>query len=494
MKSFKLLAAASLAAGFASAAFAAPLVVNITGSTAFRSATTLGEITLLSHASGGGAASPTGAFVGAGPFTKATYSIVHGFLADGVTEVYIRNDWTGATAGVTDLANGNTALTWVPTGSIGSVALASDGTGGTSLATGANTDTGAPMVSMDDEQANDSAASIVGGPNPGPTYAANILNAALQAGGTSTGANAGPVAAVTFAWAAGVQSTGTGACPISNITQEQAAALLVNGYLPLSVFTGNSADASNFVFMIGRNEDSGSRCAYEAESLGGGIGGAGAFGAPIQQFMLKQSGVPYPANNAYASLSVGSNTIAGFKLWPASWAVNTIPTLNWRTIGHSGYNTGGDVATILETPNPVVTTGWTVANAPAGFTVGTSKAYFVSCLGTSDALAVAKLGGTILSYNGNLPATMPAVSGSATAYSDFVPVVQGQYSIWTTEFLYYLNSATGTQVAVGAAKPVADGLADLIWSTTTSGLGNAGVEYNSIVAKKSGVPAGSFPQ
>ena len=190
---------------------------------------------------------------------------------------------------------------------------------------------------------------------------------------------------------------------------------------------------------------------------------------------------------------MGSNAIAGFKLWPRNWYVNTIPTLNWLTTGHSGYNTGGDVATMLETPNPVVTTGWTVSNAPTGFTVGTSKAYFVSCLGSSDALAVAKLGGTLLSYNGVVFAPTTG-SGSTLAYSSFNAVQQGQYSSWTTEFLYYLNSATGTQVAVGAAKPVADGLADLIWNTATSGLGNAGVEYNSIVAKKAGIPAGSFPQ
>lgn len=484
----KLISAVSLAAGFAGIASATPLVINVTGSTAFRSGTTLGEIAVVSYASGGAAAAPTAAYVGTGPFPKATYSIVHGFLSDGVTEVYFRNDWTGATAGVTDLSNGNVNLTWIPIASIGSTTINSAGVGGTSLATGSNTDIGAPQVSMDDEQANDSAASIVTAPNPGPAYAARIAGAALQAGGTASGANGGPVAAPTFVWTLGKQSDGNPA-PFTNVTQQQAAALLVNGFLPLSVLTGNSSDATNFVLYIGRNEDSGSRCAYEAESLGGGIAGSGAFGASIQQFMIKQSGAAYPGDPNYASLSVGSNTVAGFQPWPkkttdlspnVNWFVNTIPGLSWGTIGHSGYNTGGDVATMLETPNPVLTTGWTVSGAPSGFLAGTSKVYFISCLGASDSLAVLGAGGTQCTYNG-------------VAYGTNA-VQQGQYSIWTTEYLYYLNTATGSEVAIGSAKTAADELADALWNTATSGLGNAGIQYNTIVATKSAIPAGSFPQ
>lgn len=482
----KLISAASVAAAFAGVASAAPLVINVTGSTAFRSGTTLGEIAVVSFASGGAAQNPTAAYIGSS-FQKGTYSIVHGFLADGVTEVYFRNDWTGATAGVTDLANGNVNLTWVPT-SVAMSSINSAGTGGTSLATGSNTDTGAPQVSMEDEEYHDGAASIITAPNPGPAYAARILGAAIQAGGTPTGANGGPVAAPTFIWTLGVQSDGHPA-PFTNVTQMQGAALLTNGYLPLSVFTGNSSDATNFVLNIGRNEDSGSRCAYEAENLSGGIGGPGAYGAVINQYMVKQSGVAYPGDPNYASLSVGANTVAGFQFWPrkttdlspnVNWFVNTIPGLSWGSTGHSGYNTGGDVATMLETPNPVVTTGWTVANAPSGFVLGTSKIYFISCLGASDSLAVATAGGTQCTWNG--------VTYSTNA------VIQGQWSNWTTEYLLYLTSATGTEVAIGSAQTAADELADALWNTPTSGLGNAGIQYNTIVAKKSGLEAGAFPQ
>ncbi len=486
MKILKFISTVSLAVGFAGVASAAPLVINVTGSTAFRSATTLGEIATVGFASGGAAASPSGAYIGAS-FPKATFSIVHGFLSDGTTEVYFRNDWTGATAGVTDLSNGNVNLKWIPT-SATLTTLNSDGTGGNSLATGSNSDTGAPQVSMDDEQSNDSAASIVTAPNPGPTYASNITNAALQAGGTASGANAGPVAGPTFVWTLGVQSDGNPA-PFTNVTQMQGAALLTNGSLPLSVLTGNSSDSTNFVLYIGRNEDSGSRCAYEAESMSGGIAGPGSYGASINQYMLKQSGAAYPGDPNYASLSVGSNTIAGFQLWPrrttdlspnVNWFVNTIPGLSWGTTGHSGYNTGGDVATLLETPNPVATSGWVTSGAPSGFVAGTSKVYFISCLGASDSLAVKNLGGTQCTWNG--------ITYSTNA------VQQGQYSIWTTEFLYYLNSATGSQVAIGSAKAAADALADALFNTPTSGLGNAGIQYGTIVAKKSGIQAGTFPQ
>ncbi len=485
MKMLKFISTASLAVGLAGSASAA-LVINVTGSTAFRTATTAGEITTLSFASGGAAANPVAAYIGSN-FEGATYSVIHGFLSDGVTEVYFRNNFTGATAGVTDLTNGNVNLTWIPIASIGSTTVNSSGVGGTSLSTGSNTDTAAPQVSMDDEEFHDSAASIVTAQAPnGPGYANTILTSALQSGGTSTGANGGPVAAATFVWALGAISSGTQ--PFTNVTQEQGAALLKNGSLPLSNFTGVASDRTNFVLYVGRNEDSGTRCAYEAEHLGGGIAGSGAYGAGINQFMIKQSGVAYPGDPNYASLTVGSNTVAGFQLWPkktsanVGWFVNTIPGLTWNTKGHSGYNTGGDVDVILETPNPVSTTGWAVSDAPGGFVLGTSKIYVITCVGASDSIKIvaAGNGATALTYNG-------------VAYSEN-SVDQGQYSIWTTEYLYYLSSATGTQVAIGSAQAAADALADAIYNTPTSGLANAGAKYSSIVAKKSGLPAGSFPQ
>ena len=493
----KLVSAASLALALAGVASATPIIVNVTGSTAFRTATTAAEITTLSFASGGGATNPVAAFIGsANGFEAATYSIIEGYLSDGVTQVIFRNDWTGATAGVTDLANGNVNLTWIPVASLGSTTINSAGTGGTALSSGANTDTAAPQISMDDENYNDSAASIVTAQSPGSTYASHITGAAIQAGGTSGGANGGPVAACTFQWTLGALASGTGSQPFTNVTQEQAAALLKQGYLSLAAFTGNSSDANNFVLYVGRNEDSGTRCAYDAESLGGGIFGSSAFGASINQYMIKQSGAAYPTTPNYSGLSVGSNTVAGFQLWPkkttdgsnVGWFVNTIPSLTWNSKGHSGYNTGGDIDTILETPNPVSTTGWTVSDAPANggtFTLGTSTIYIITCVGASDShkiQLVTPSGGTAgigLNYCGS-------------AYNE-ANVDYGVYPLWTTEYLYYLTSATGTQVAIGSAQAAADALADAIYNTPTSGLANAGVKYSSIVARKSALPAGSYP-
>jgi hypothetical protein len=63
-----------------------------------------------------------------------------------------------------------------------------------------------------------------------------------------------------------VKSLGT-AANVTNITFQQLQALLPNGVLPLSYFTGNSADDTKYIFLVGRDSGSGTRITAEKDAL-----------------------------------------------------------------------------------------------------------------------------------------------------------------------------------------------------------------------------------
>ncbi len=469
MKTLKLFSAGLLACAAASLASAiTPTVVDVAGSTAFRTAAVNAEIALLNHAGAnlpGGVSQ--GAFIGSS-LTGATISVVYGYDGGG-NEIMFRNHWSGSAAGVYDCANA-TVLSQLPV----TTTLANT-PAGNSVAAGSDTDTGSTDIAFTDSQAADAAATVVTGIN-GSTFANTINSAGLINAGTTANKNKG-VAVVTFQWCLGVNASDpTNWAAINyNLTQQQGATLISQGFISLADVTANSADATTFLLFVGRNEDSGTREAYEAESLGGGtLNNANAFGAAVNQYMVKQSGVAYPTGpltdglgNSYPAIGVVAGGVTGFKLWPrlqaapanTGWTVNTIPSLTWKTIGHSGYNGGGDVSAILRTPDPVAIASFTdgVSNAPAGAT----KIYFVSWLGTSDVNTVTGAGGKACSYNG--------IPFSANA------VAEGQYTAWTFEHIYYLPALAGVQ------KTAADGLADTFAGFTTAQIGAAGMSIGDLL-------------
>jgi hypothetical protein len=470
MKTIQLAMAGMLALSIGGIA-SAQTIVNVSGSTAFRSLVVNTEVAVLSHVGSnlpGGSA--TSAYNGSS-LTGATYSIVHGYLSDGVTEVYFRNHWTGSAGGVADLTTGNTTLAQIPVSQTESV-------GGTSGA--ATTDSAAPNVAMSDALAADVAAELATEGSQGVTDAGLITNSSgLKDGGTSGGANGGPVATVNFVPLLGALASGQSAPSAlltTGLNQETLRTLVTYGSCPLSFVTNNPSDSTNFLIWVGRNEDSGTRIAYLGESRDGVTGS-------VSQFMAKQSGIAYPTSYTYSSLSADSSGLTGFKLWPRNWDLNTIPSLNWNSTGHSGYNGGGDVAAILGSPDPVVATGFTdgISNAPSGAT-GSSNYYFVTVIGTHDAQAAVGNGATILPYNG---VALSYTGGSGGTYN-FAPIQNGQYSLWNQEHLYYLTSGTGTQAPVsGSAKTAADALADAIYNTATSSMGQVGCQISSVNCARS---------
>ena len=177
------------------------------------------------------------------------------------------------------------------------------------------------------------------------------------------------------------------------------------------MLTGTAADSTVYVYAMGRDEDSGTRLTTFAES------GFGIFGSPIQ----------YEA-------TITSGAIASI----AAYHAQTILGLSYSA-GHSGYSSGGTLATTLNTPV-----------AAAARDALNSKFALIAYFGVNDANGV-NGGNNNLTYNG--------VAYSAAA------VQEGKYTFWGYEHLMYRATLTGN------AKTVADQLATQIKTTDASASG-----------------------
>jgi len=284
MKSSKLLAVGTMALAVASLASAATNI-KITGSTAFRKATVAAIIDSMdttTHTVTGGYDLTAKGIAG------SNREIIHGFLKSTGAEVYVQCAWAGSVGGVQVLTGNLTvppgsgwtdSTTWLSTSNTLSVV-----TGGTSPAGGAD------LSSSGVYESSASTADI-------------SMSDSFQASTVYTTPNLEDkiVGVVGFVWA---KSAGSADVPtaaynrLTNITPLQAQALLTNGAVPLSVFTGNTADDAYDVVATGRNNDSGTRLTAFAES-GFGIGST-----PVQYNISSTDGTigaAFAATDGYAS-------------------------------------------------------------------------------------------------------------------------------------------------------------------------------------------------
>jgi hypothetical protein len=407
----------------------------------------------------GGAGNYTVAFSGSDDTAKKfNAAIFYGTIAG--HETIIKTYWTGSIAGIIELAQ-NEQLNGVFMADSVLTPLAS---GAVTSVSGYTTESAhAATVAMADNPVSEAQGIL--GTAKASTAKTNAVNAIKNAVFQDAGVTAGPakaVALVAFQWVLGntddktVVSGVNTTPPFTNITQQQAGALVKNGYLPLSQFTGNSGDADNYVFLVGRNEDSGTRNAAFAEA---------------------QTGFGRSANQVATSTTATLSTLA---LYPITGLYQET-SITWNTLGHSGYNTGTNVATALSyvcpnlhansTDKAGLGNGMDSILAPDGWDlngVGTSKCYLISYLGISDVASV--VGRAPLTYNG--------VPFSASNVNN------GLYTFWNYEHSYYLTNGTNSinsgdngQTA-GTARAVADAIADDIYNadaTFDAGTGPAGV-------------------
>jgi hypothetical protein len=101
------------------------------------------------------------------------------------------------------------------------------------------------------------------------------------------------VGIVAFAWN---KSVASGMSGVSNLTHQQAQAFLGAGSLPMSILTGNAADADKTIYLAGRNKVSGTRLATQADT---------GYGALADSTLYKL------ANNLPAIDSVGFSSGGG---------------------------------------------------------------------------------------------------------------------------------------------------------------------------------------
>ncbi|MFA7345933.1 MAG: hypothetical protein WC003_16660 [Terrimicrobiaceae bacterium] len=230
---------------------------------------------------------------------------------------------------------------------------------------------------------------------------------------------------------------GSEGCPISNVTAQQFRALLSKGFQPLRLFTGVATDTQK-VFATGRNDGSGTRTTYLAET-GFGITNT------VKQYVTNESTATelttiqlVPAGGVNDPALPGQSTANASTVWGQD------------VDGNGGYDSGGTLKGDLGKTGTSVTVldefGDDAFGAPQNL-------FLVSWLSLNDAVTARQNGAKILGYNGVILSDIagtPGQAGNTTmSAADIAKVTEGAYTAWGYENMYRLNSITsGDKLAV----------------------------------------------
>lgn len=260
---------------------------------------------------------------------------------------------------------------------------------------------------------------------------------------------------------------------ITNVTSQQWRALLSGGYQPLSMFTGNAADTSN-VFATGRNDGSGTRTTYMAES-GYGITSL------VKQYLVVDSTstavkalqlVPQGGTNDSDPLTAGiqlpnGSAIKAYADTPGNSitqsASNASTVWGQNVAGNGGYNSGSTLRTDM---GKTGTSGVTVFDELGEDSFGeTVRADLVTFLSLNDAVTARSNGAVFCAFNG-VKLNDIAAAGTTMSAADKAKVTEGSYTAWGFQQMYCRNDAY-----TGDTKTVYDGIKAFI----PSNLGAAGI-------------------
>jgi hypothetical protein len=202
----------------------------------------------------------------------------------------------------------------------------------------------------------------------------------------------------------------------TNVTQQQFKSLFKLGSLPLSVFTGDANDNGKFVYATGRNDGSGTRTVYMAES---GLG--------ITTLV-----------NQFVATATTSTTITTLRRVPAANGTNASILWGQDVDGNGGYNSGSALRGDLGKTS----TATTVLDADnSDLSGGPANILFMTFLSTADAVPARVAGAKILGWNGTLLSSLN--SGTTLSATDKAKITEGAYTAWSYENLYY-NGSLGT--------------------------------------------------
>ena len=402
------LAAATLALG--SSAFA-DVTVNITGATAFR-VPTLDSIKARFVASGQPFKFAHDRNAGNNQaFNGATRAIFQGTFpgVSGVTT--IRTSFNGSVEGIKALVDSPASdPTYLQTSVLDSITAVVGGNNGGNGKGG----TSSPVAAAQSDIAY-SDVSIAATP-----FAAN----ALQPGTPEAGV-------VVFTMIANEGAAGK----LDNLNTQNFRALYARGFQPLSFFTGNAAD-TDYVFATGRNDGSGTRTTYLAET------GYGIATAVNQYIVGSASGdtitaiyrVPQGGTSAGLAAIVPALTLS-------SGNASTIWGLNVN--GNGGYSSGSSLRDDMGRTSASVA----VYDADGSVLTTGANIHLVTFLSLGDASPAKTANAVVLGYNG-VKLSDFATTGTLSA-ADTAKVTEGAYTAWSYQQMYRRNDITsGDKVTV----------------------------------------------
>jgi len=198
-------------------------------------------------------------------------------------------------------------------------------------------------------------------------------------------------------------STSASMNSITNVTWDQLKYLVNAGTLPLSEWSGNSADYNTPIHIINRTEDSGTRRSLFAE-LGYG------FAQNITTYNYDQTNKVFytPTGDINGALGESAYAVIG------SYAGYNSANLQWGP----GYVGGGDIKNCLKLTD--------TQNTCIGY------------LSVADAQAITGVNWSqVISLNGLWPTAAGLGIHNNTGTNDFTPVTSGFYPYWAYEVVVY---------------------------------------------------------
>lgn len=237
---------------------------------------------------------------------------------------------------------------------------------------------------------------------------------------------------------------------VTNITTQQFRSLFSNGFQPLSLFTGNPADTS-LVFATGRNDGSGTRTSYLAET-GYGISNV------VNQYVTNTS-----TSTALTTIQLVPQGGVNSPALPGQLAANKSTIWGQDVPGNGGYSSGSTLRTDMGKTGLAVTVLDADGNDAFGAPI---RADLVTWLSLNDAVTARGNGAVFCAYNG-VKLDGIAAAGTTLTAADKAKVTNGQYTAWGYQHMYLRN---GTLPASDTQK-VYDG----IKAEIPTNLGAAGI-------------------
>jgi|688.fasta_scaffold115659_2 hypothetical protein len=419
MKNKYILSGIAAIAALVTTARAADHVIDITGATAFRTASI--DSIIASYGAGLTDFAHTGTSAGIASLRGARQSIFLGTFPGLTGTTLIRCTWTGSVAGVRTQATPQTSQDFLPESVLTAAVPGAGGTGADATAIPGKTGAfGAPAGT---EFVNADLAFSDSFPANSPFDVSNTVSTIVGITVFVPCVNEGSPAGLT------------------NIHDHQLRTLYGTGNQPLS-YLFPTTDTRR-VYMSGRSDNSGTRTIYLSQT---GYGPSNL----VQQWK--------PTSNG-ASASAPTLALTTLQLWPTGDGNNVSNV--WTatdTIGNGGFESSSSLRTVFgATSNGVQRKNGTGANLGAPVDL-----LMVGVFGISDATTAIANGAKALAYNGS-----SIVPAEPLAQASQDKVTSGEYTFWSYQHLMYnsLNDSPELQAV----------LAELVANVPTN-IGTAGID------------------